>query len=91
MGILVCLIVASLMANAADFVLEIYGNANMDEYLNQKDIQCLEGIINGTTPATTLADANFDGKVDNADIEQVSAILDGKETKITYIDMLGES
>lgn len=91
MGILICVIVASLMANAADFVLEIYGNANMDEYLNQKDIQYLEGIINGTKPATMLADANFDGKVDNADIEQARAILDGKETKITYIDMLGEN
>lgn len=88
--ILICILLASLPATAADFVLEIYGNANMDEFLDASDIQYIEGVIAGTDNTTKLADANLDGKIDTADTEQVQAILDGKEKKLTYIDMLGE-
>lgn len=89
--ILICILLASFPANAADFVLEIYGNANMDEFLDASDVQYIEDVIAGTDNATKLADANLDGKIDTEDIEQVRAILDGKETKLTYIDMLGEA
>lgn len=89
--ILVFMLLASMPVHAANFVLEIYGNANMDEYLNKEDIQYLENIIAGTKNATMLADANFDGKIDKADVEQVQAILDGKEEKLTFIDLLGEN
>ena len=77
--------------NAADFVLEIYGNANMDEYLDQADLDYIRDIAAGKTEPTKLADANYDGDVDEEDIEQVQAILDGRETRITYIDILGEA
>ncbi|OPY49201.1 MAG: Periplasmic binding protein [Methanosaeta sp. PtaU1.Bin060] len=90
-GMLICILLVSSPGNAANFVLEIYGNANMDEFLNDEDIQYLDGIIAGTNNATKLADANFDGKIDEADIKQVQAILDGNEKKLTYIDMLGEN
>jgi iron complex transport system substrate-binding protein len=90
-GILIGLLMATSAANAVDFTLEIYGNANMDEYLNKEDIQYLEDIIAGTKEPTKLADANLDGKIDKADIEQVQLILDGKEKKLTYIDLLGEN
>jgi len=91
LGLLISILLASLPANAADFVLEIYGNANMDEFLNSEDIQYIEGIINETHDATKLADADFNGKIDQADADQVKAILDGNEEKITYVDMLGEN
>ena len=78
-------------ANATDFVLEIYGNANMDEYLNQDDMDYIRDIVAGRNEPTKLADANFDGQVDERDIEQLQAILDGRETQITYIDILGEA
>ena len=77
--------------NAADFVLEIYGNANMDEHLDQADLDYIRDIVAGKTEPTKLADANYDGDVDEEDIEQVQAILDGRETRITYIDILGEA
>jgi hypothetical protein len=45
-GLLICMLLALIPANAADFVLEIYGNANMDEFLSSKDVQYIEGIVN---------------------------------------------
>ncbi len=89
--LLTCMLLASIPVHAADFVLEIYGNANMDEYLNEEDIQYLEDIIAGKNDDTTLADANLDGKIDSADVEQAQAILNGKEEKLTFIDLLGEN
>jgi hypothetical protein len=62
--ILVFMLLASMPVHATDFVLEIYGNANMDEFLNKEDIQYIENIIAGTKNPTMLADANFDGKVE---------------------------
>lgn len=88
---LLSIMLVLLPSSATDFVLEIYGNANMDDLLNENDIEYLEGVAAGTNNATELADANFDGKIDTADIEQLRAILDGKESKLTYIDMLGEA
>jgi len=85
------MLLASMPVHAADFILEIYGNANMDKYLNKEDIKYIENIIAGSKNATMLADANFDGKIDRADVEQVQAILDGKEKKLTFIDLLGEN
>jgi iron complex transport system substrate-binding protein len=76
--------------NAADFVLEIYGNANMDEHLDQADLDYIRDIVAGKTEPTKLADANFDGQVNVQDVEQLQAILDGREEKLTFIDMLGE-
>jgi iron complex transport system substrate-binding protein len=89
--IIICMLLASLPVSAADFVLEIYGNANMDDRLNSDDLQYLESILAGKDQATKLADANFDGKIDKADLEQVQAILDGKDKKLTFVDLLGEN
>lgn len=89
--VLGCILIASSPAYGVDFLLEIYGNADMDEFLDEDDIQYIKGIIEGTNEETTLADANYDGQVNEQDIEQVQAILEGRETNITYIDILGEA
>ncbi len=89
--VLACILMASSPAIAVDFVLEIYGNADMNEFLDEDDIQYIKGIIEGTNEKTKFADANYDGNVDEQDIEQLRAILDGRETQITYIDILGEA
>ncbi len=88
--ILIYALVVLSPTNAADFVLEIYGNANMDEYLNQDDLDYIRDIVAGKNEPTKLADANFDGLVNEEDIEQLQAILDGREEMLTFIDMLGE-
>lgn len=89
--LLMGMLLASTPVHAVDFVLEIYGNANMDEYLNEEDIQYIEEIVAGSKDGTLLADANFDGKIDSADVEQVQAILEEKENDLTFIDLLGEN
>ncbi len=89
--LLASVVLASHPIAAADFVLEIYGNANMDEYLDDEDVQYLKEIIAGENEATQLSDANFDGAINEEDTEQLQAILDDREEKITYIDILGEN
>jgi len=85
-----CVSLGSISAGASDFTLEIFGNANMDDTIDELDIEYVQGIIDGTNDDTEFADANYDGQIDEVDLEQIQAILDGRETKLTYIDMLDE-
>jgi iron complex transport system substrate-binding protein len=54
-----------LPALAESFTLKIYGNANMDEAIDDQDISCVQGIIDGKEKSTELADANHDGVVNS--------------------------
>ena len=76
----------ALSVQASDFVLGIFGNANMDDDIDEKDIDYLEGVIKGTNPATNLSDANYDGKIDAKDIDQIMDIMIGTEKELTLID-----
>lgn len=80
-GVLLC---ALPLAEA--FTLDIFGNANMDDAVDEMDIDYLKGVIAGTNPVTNLSDANYDGTIDDHDIEQVEKIISGDETEITLID-----
>ena len=71
---------------AATYTLEIYGNANMDENLDDADISYVQDIIGGTKQSTKLADANFDGRVDALDAEQIERVLKGDAENLTVID-----
>jgi len=71
---------------AEDFTLEIFGNANMDAYVNEMDVSYLQGIIDGKNEKTKLADANFDGKVDEKDVIMVEDIINAKEKELNIID-----
>ena len=66
-----------------DYILEVYGNANMDRTINQEDIILLKAMIEGSEGPTRLADANYDGDIDERDIDLVQLILEGKEQEIT--------
>jgi len=74
---------------ASDYALGIYGNANMDDTIDEADIAYVEGIIEGTNDETELADANYDGKVDEDDIAQIELIMVGEEKELTIIDTIG--
>ncbi len=76
---------------ASDFVLGIFGNTNMDDDIDEKDIAYLDGVINGTNPATNLSDANYDGKIDASDLDQIKRIIENEEMELTYINILGEA
>src|SRR5690606_21117764 len=45
----------------------VYGNANEDDKIDGADVTYLQGIIDGETSTTTLADANCDGVIDKKD------------------------
>lgn len=78
-------------AYAADYTLDIFGNANMDDTIDEKDVAYVEGIIKKTNEATELADANYDGQINDLDIIQINAIINRSENKLTYIDIFGEA
>jgi len=89
--ILALLLLAFSFANAAAFTLDIFGNANMDDAIDENDVAYVKGIIEGTNKETELADANYDGKVDADDITQIELIIRGEDKKLTLIDDSGKT
>jgi iron complex transport system substrate-binding protein len=81
-----CVSLAFIPAYASDFTLEIFGNANMDDTIDELDIEYAQEIIDGTKEEMELADANYDGRIDEDDIAQIELIIRGEEKEITVID-----
>jgi iron complex transport system substrate-binding protein len=67
-------------------VLEIYGNANMDDKINSSDVEYINDIISGSKTSTQFADANRDGVINVDDTLQVYAIISGTASKIYMLD-----
>lgn len=76
--------------NNESFSLNIFGNANMDNTINEQDVNYLDAVIGGTKAATNLSDANCDGSIDDKDVELVKEIIKGDEKKISVIDESGK-
>jgi len=74
-------------SRAYEDTLTVYGNANMDDIIDENDIEYVQGIIDGTEDETQFADANYDGKIDEDDIAQIEAIIAGEEDELTILDM----
>ena len=79
-------LLAVMPVSAAEYTLDIFGNVNMDDTIDEDDIAYIEGIIDGTNEETQLADANYDGQIDEADIAQIELIILGEEKELTIID-----
>ncbi|MHC1688298.1 MAG: ABC transporter substrate-binding protein [Methanothrix sp.] len=97
--ILLCVLtalIASIIAcsaaseNEENFTLNIFGNANLDNIINEQDVAYVRNVINGTKLATNLSDANYDGKTDEKDIAQIEEIMRGDEKQLTIIDDAGD-
>jgi len=73
-------------AIASDYTLDIFGNANMDDTIDEDDIAYVEGIIGGTNEETELSDANYDRKIDEEDIAQIELIISGEEDQLIILD-----
>jgi len=84
-----CASLAFMSADASDFTLDIFGNANMDDIIDDMDIEYLQGIIDGTKDETELADANYDGVIDEEDITQIELIIHNEENRLTVVDNAG--
>jgi len=81
--ITLCMSLLVMSAGAEDYALGIFGNANMDNTIDDDDVAYVEGIIAGTNDETELADANYDGKIDDDDIAQIELIIRGEEKSLT--------
>lgn len=79
------------LADASDYTLQIFGNANMDDSINENDITYVQGIISGNNKPTELADANHDGKIDTEDVDQIERIMKGDEKSLTIVDAQNRS
>ncbi len=70
--------------------LEVYGNADNNYKIDDADKTVINNIIEGkegyTLDKYPLADANFDGKVTQADLDQVNAILKGNKTTVYHLN-----
>ena len=88
---LMCISLTVMLSSASDFVLRIYGNANMDDTIDDTDLKYIEGIINGANEKTKFADANYDQKIDQEDYIQIQKIINGTEKKLTFSDIFGEA
>jgi iron complex transport system substrate-binding protein len=90
LALLIALTVSvSTLGAGSDFTLGIFGNANMDDTIDEKDVAYVEGLIKGTNAATNLSDANYDGKINAQDIDQIKLIIGGEEKKLTLEDRAG--
>ncbi|OPY54602.1 MAG: Cobalamin-binding protein precursor [Methanosaeta sp. PtaU1.Bin112] len=81
-----CVFSVFMPAMASDYTVEVFGNANMDDSVDENDIAYINDVIKGTSTATELSDANYDGKINEDDIAQIEKIIDGNPEKLTLID-----
>ncbi|OPY44026.1 MAG: Cobalamin-binding protein precursor [Methanosaeta sp. PtaU1.Bin016] len=84
--LMLCFSMAVILGAASDYTLGVFGNANMDDQIDEQDIAFVQDVISGAKSATSLTDANYDGKIDEGDIEQIEQILNGTEKEITILD-----
>ena len=82
------LLAFSLPAQASDYTLGIFGNANEDDTINMQDVTYTELIILGYNDATELADAKYDGDIDILDMTQIALIILGREAELTVKDAI---
>jgi len=80
---------AKTYTNVSSVRLQVFGNANEDDTIDQRDIDYIGEVIRGDRKASNLTDANNDGTIDQADIAQVNAIIDREETMLYYVDLDG--
>lgn len=71
---------------ADSYILGVYGNANMDDTIDDSDITYVQDIIDGKKTASEFADANYDGTVDDRDIVYINEIIAGTSKSITISD-----
>ncbi|MBW2635913.1 MAG: ABC transporter substrate-binding protein [Deltaproteobacteria bacterium] len=73
-------------AAASDYTLDIFGNANEDDTIDLKDVECTESIVLGLNDQTQFADARYDGEIDILDVTQIELTILGSEKKLTFLD-----
>ncbi len=74
---------------SVDAALEVYGNADNDYKIDDKDIEVIQKIINKeegyTLEKYPLADAFKDGNVDETDVNHVQKIINGEDCTVWHM------
>jgi len=88
--LLSCLLSVMMPSMAGDYTLQIFGNANMDDVIDEQDLDAVEAMIGGTEAAQTeLSDADHDGDLDEDDLDLIGRIIRGDPANVTLIDSVG--
>jgi iron complex transport system substrate-binding protein len=90
-GLFITAILLVSVPASGEYTLGIFGNANEDDTIDQKDVEYTTSVILGLDDQTRLADAKYDGKVDIFDVIQTELIILGKEKELTIDDGTGEA
>ena len=85
-GIAMTMLLLALPAQASDYTLDIFGNANEDDTINMQDVTYTELIILEYRDQTELSDAKYDGKINMQDVTQIELVILGKEKELTLLD-----
>ncbi|OPX78068.1 MAG: Periplasmic binding protein [Methanosaeta sp. PtaB.Bin039] len=83
-------LIAAAAGSQTEYVLGVYGNANLDHTIDDLDLKLLEEIIAGQAQPTELSDANLDGTVDGEDLKQVKMVINDSEDQISIRDGNGQ-
>ncbi|PWR69676.1 ABC transporter substrate-binding protein [Methanospirillum stamsii] len=95
LSILVCLVLFGIPVTATpeEFsqtykdTLTVYGNANMDDIIDENDINYVRSIISGTKEKSQFADANCDNIINEDDITRIEELIAGDADEIHILDM----
>lgn len=66
--------------------LPVYGNANEDYTIDQKDVDLINQLIGSDVTAHPYADANGDGVIGSDDAAIVQKLIKGEKTKVRFVD-----
>ena len=66
--------------------LPVYGNANEDYTIDQKDLDLINKLIDTDVKEHPYADANGDGKITSEDAAIVEKLIKGDKTTVRFID-----
>ncbi|HOV83093.1 MAG TPA: ABC transporter substrate-binding protein [Methanothrix sp.] len=72
-------------------LLSIFGNADMNDRIDEADASYVQAVIDGKNEATKLSDANLDGRVDSLDVDRVNEIIKGEEKELIVADSIGRN
>ncbi|MDM7935113.1 MAG: ABC transporter substrate-binding protein, partial [Methanothrix sp.] len=72
-------------------LLSIFGNANMDDRIDEADAAYVQGVVDGKNAPTRLSDANYDGSIDSRDIDRINEMIRGEEEELTVADSVGRN
>ena len=85
-GLVITAVLLTCMPAASAYTLGIFGNANEDDTIDQKDVEYTASVVLGLDDQTRLADAKYDGEIDILDATQIELIILGMEKELTLVD-----